>query len=139
MTENITIRPGYTEPLAEHELTSKIIGAAIHVHKELGPGFVESVYHNALCITLAKRGIKFEKECEVPVIFEDVEVGVHRLDLLVEDRVIVELKAIKRLEPVHFAIVRSYLKAMDLDHGLILNFSKPVLEVKRAMRELVKR
>ncbi|MFC1609570.1 GxxExxY protein [Myxococcota bacterium] len=108
-----------------------IIGAAIHVHRTLGPGFLESVYHNALCLTLGKRGIEFEKEPEIPVIFEDVEVGTHRLDILIPDQLVVELKAIKQLERVHFAVVRSYLRATGIKDGLVLNFAKPTLEIRR--------
>ncbi|MFC1610139.1 GxxExxY protein [Myxococcota bacterium] len=78
----------------------EIIGAAIDVHKELGPGFLESVYHNSLCILLSERGIEFEKEPEVPVFFHDVEVGTHRLDILIPDQLVVELKAVKALEKV---------------------------------------
>ncbi|MFC1611503.1 GxxExxY protein [Myxococcota bacterium] len=108
-----------------------MIGAAIHVHKTLGPGFIESVYQNALCITLEKRGIQFEKEYEVPVIFEGVEVGVHRLDLLVEDLIVVELKTCRRVEVKHIAVVRSYLRATALDYGLLLNFGAAPLEIRR--------
>ncbi|MFC1611986.1 GxxExxY protein [Myxococcota bacterium] len=92
---------------------------------------IEQAYHNALCLTLGKRGIEFEKEPEIPVIFEDVEVGTHRLDILIPDELVVELKAIKQLERVHFAVVRSYLRATGIEDGLILNFAKPTLEIRR--------
>jgi GxxExxY protein len=116
----------------EHEdLTGEIIGAAIEVHKQLGPGFVESTYENALAFELRQRGIRFRRQVSVPVLYRDVEVGLHRLDLLVMDQIVVELKAVRELTDTHFAFVRSYLRAIGRNHGLILNFAKPTLEVKR--------
>lgn len=116
----------------EHEdLTENIIGAAITVHKSLGPGFLESIYENALAIEFEKRGLRFQTQLEVPIIYSDKEVGKHRLDLIVEDLIVVELKAIKAFEDIHFSVVRSYLKAMRLKHGLLLNFGKITLDVKR--------
>jgi GxxExxY protein len=118
----------------EHEaLTEKIIGAAIDVHRRLGPGFIESIYENALVIELIRRGLRVRRQVELAVLYEECEVGRHRLDLLVEDTIVVELKAIKALEDVHFAIVRSYLRAAGKEHGLILNFAKVTLEVKRVI------
>ena len=118
----------------EHEaLTSRIIGAAIAVHRELGPGFIESIYENALMVELGKRGLRAAQQVDIPVLYEGVEVGRHRLDLFVDDTIIVELKAIKALEDVHFAIAKSYLKATGTEHGLLLNFSKTRLIVKRVI------
>ncbi|MBI5806489.1 GxxExxY protein [candidate division TA06 bacterium] len=120
----------------EHEnLTDQIIGSAIEVHKTLGPGFLESIYENGLIILLKKKGIFVEQQKEIPVVFEGTEIGLHRLDLLVEKTIIVELKAIKNLEDVHFAVVRSYLKAAKLQHGLLINFNKPTIEVKRVINK----
>ena len=119
--------------LEHEELTGKIIGAAIEVHRCLGPGFIESIYENALVIELRKRELKVEQQVDVAVEYEGTVVGRHRLDLFVEDAIVVELKAVKNLEDVHFAIVRSYLKAMHERHGLILNFAKHPLEVKRVI------
>lgn len=116
----------------EHEdLTGSIIGAAIEVHKHLGPGFVELIYENAICLELRTRGISFSRQVAVPVVYHDVEVGLHRLDLVVGDRIVVELKAVKELADSHFVVVRSYLRAARLEHGLILNFAKATLEIKR--------
>ncbi len=116
----------------EHEdITGKIIGAAIEVHKHLGPGFVESIYENALALELRSRRIPLQRQLAVSVLYRDVEVGLHRLDLLVEDRIVVELKAVKELSDNHFVVVRSYLRALELDHALILNFAKATLHVKR--------
>jgi len=115
------------------KLTEKIIGAAIEVHRRLGPGFIESIYENALAIELRKRRVQYERQVELVVEYDGVEVGRHRLDLLVERTIVVELKAIKDVKDVHFAIVRSYLKAAGKQHGLLLNFAKPTLEVKRVI------
>jgi len=114
-------------------LTEQIIGAAIKVHRRLGPGFLESIYENALVVELKERGLTVEQQRELAVEYGGTEVGRHRLDLLVEDIVVVELKAIKNIEDVHFAVVRSYLKAAGRKHGLILNFAKTTLEVKRVI------
>lgn len=120
----------------EHEaLTEKIIGAAIAVHRTLGPGFVESVYENALVVELRRRGLRAAQQLETPVLYRGEEVGKHRLDLLVEGTIVVENKAIKEVEDIHFVIVRSYLKAVGLRHGLILNFAQSTLQVKRVTRE----
>ena len=113
------------------ELSSKVIAAAIAVHKALGPGFLESVYENAFKIELAARGIPFESQKQVEVSYKGQALGNHVLDLLVEDALVVELKAISRLEDVHFAQLRSYLRATGAKVGLLMNFNSPKLEVKR--------
>jgi len=120
-------------PLDYEGLTGQIIGAAIEVHKQLGPGFIESIYENALVIELHKRHLCVEQQREVPVYYDGIEVGKHRLDLFIEDTIVVGLKAIKNLEDVHFAIVKSYLRAMGMQHGLLINFSKVTLEAKRVI------
>lgn len=112
-------------------LSGQIIEAALHVHKELGAGFLESIYENAMKVALRKRNLPFEFQAEVRVFFEAEEVGLHRLDLIVNREIVVELKAIKALEDVHFAQVRSYLKATGLHVGLLMNFNAPTLVVKR--------
>lgn len=118
----------------EHEgLTERIIGAAIQVHKHLGPGYLEAVYEKALILELKKRGLHVMDQIEIAIRYDGVEVGLHRLDLVVENTIVVELKAVKALEDVHFAIVRSYLKAFGRQHGLLLNFNKVTLEVKRVL------
>jgi len=115
------------------ELSKKIIGAAIEVHRELGPGFLESIYEEALKIELAEYGLKVESQKEVAIEYLGVTVGLHRLDLVVEGQVIVEMKAVKELTDVHLAQLRSYLKASGLRVGLLLNFSKPKLEIRRVV------
>lgn len=121
--------------LEHEELTGKIIGAAIEVHRALGPGFVEAIYERALVIALKKIGVKAEQQTEVKIFFAGEEVGVHRLDLFVEGEIVVDLKAIKDLAEVHFAIVKSQLRAAHKKHGLLLNFAKPTLEIKRVICE----
>jgi len=112
-------------------LSGRIIEAAIDVHRQLGPGFMESIYENATKVALRKRNIPFEFQHEVRVSYEGEEVGLHRLDLVVQGEIVVELKAIRVLEDVHFAQVRSYLKATGLHVGLLLNFNAPILVIKR--------
>ena len=119
--------------LEHKELTEKIIGAAIQVHQQLGPGFIESIYEKALMIALDKRGLQVKEQQEVVIKYDDIEVGRHRLDLFVENFIVIELKAIKDLEDIHFAIVRSYLESVDKKHGLLLNFAKVKLEIKRVI------
>ena len=116
------------------QLTGQIIGAAIEVHKQLGPGFLESIYENALVYELRKRGLRVEQQLEVAIVYDGkIEVGKHRLDLFVEGEVVVELKTISEFEDIHFSIVRSYLRAVKRKHGLLLNFAKVTLDIKRAL------
>ena len=115
-------------------LSGRIIHAAISVHRALGPGFLESIYHSAMRVALKREGIDFENEAEVRIFYGGTEVGVHYLDLLVERQIVVELKAVRELEEVHFAQVRSYLRATGLRVGLLLNFNAPTLVSKRVVR-----
>src|SRR5712692_2606389 len=121
--------------LRDSETTESIIAASIAVHRELGPGFLESIYEQALAVEFALRGIAFIRQHPVPLFYRDHQIGEHRLDFLVDNKIVVELKAVEALENVHFAIVRSYLKATGLADGLILNFSTMPLIVKRVRRE----
>jgi GxxExxY protein len=116
-------------------LTDRIIAAAIRVHKELGPGFLEAMYEEALGIELAAAGLAFERQKLLPVFYREHLIGEHRLDFVVEGKVIVELKAISALEDIHFAIVRSYLEAANLHDALLLNFASVRLIVKHVGRE----
>jgi GxxExxY protein len=116
----------------DHEvLTGKIIGAAIRVHRELGPGYLESFYEEALCIELTAIGVKFARQLPVEVRYRGQKIGEHRLDLLVEDTVVVELKAVIELQDIYFATVRSYLRATTKSVGLLLNFAAVTLQTKR--------
>ena len=117
------------------QLSGHILNAAVAVHRELGPGFLESIYESALKTAFRHRGIQYEAQKEVTILFEGEEAGVHRLDLLVERRIVVEIKAVQDLEEIHYAQVRSYLKATRTHVGLLLNFNAPRLEARRVVRE----
>jgi len=117
------------------ELTGRIIAAAIEVHKRLGPGFLESIYENSLLMELQRRGLHAVQQIIIDVNYDGHKVGEHRLDMMVEDTIVVELKAVKDLEDIHFAIVKSYLKASGKSYGLLLNFAKPTLEIKRVINK----
>jgi GxxExxY protein len=112
-------------------LSNKIIGLAIDVHKDIGPGFVESIYQNALKYELQENEIPFETEKKIEVYYKNELMGIHRLDLLIDSKLIVELKAVKELLNVHVSQVTSYLKATGNEIGLILNFAKSKLDIKR--------
>jgi GxxExxY protein len=113
------------------ELTGQIIGAAIEVHKELGPGFLEKIYENALKIELMARGLTFESQVAVPVRYKGQIVGNYVADLVVEDTVLCELKAVDALIDVHEAQLLNYLKATRFKIGLLLNFGQSKTQIKR--------
>ncbi|HBZ87259.1 MAG: hypothetical protein A2509_11420 [Candidatus Edwardsbacteria bacterium RIFOXYD12_FULL_50_11] len=113
------------------ELTSEIIACGIEVHKKLGPGSLESIYHNALFLELKKQGLKTESRKEVEICYDGEIIGVHRLDVVVENAVIIELKAVTTFDSCHKAQLLSYLKATRIKVGLLLNFAQTVLQVKR--------
>lgn len=115
------------------ELSGRILSAAVEVHKALGPGFLEGVYQKAMEVALSNRRIAYERQKEIMVVFEGADVGLHRLDLVVGEEIIIELKAVKALEEIHYAQLRSYLKATGLSVGLLLNFNAPALVVKRVI------
>jgi len=117
------------------DLSGRVIEAAIDVHRELGPGFLESVYENALVIALRERGIAVEQQVLVEIGFHGHHVGKHRLDLIVERQLVVELKAAKAFEDIHFATTKSYLKATRISVGLLLNFNAPTLQIKRVVND----
>ena len=115
------------------ELSGKIIKSAVEVHKKLGPGFLESIYQKALPFQLRKDGLKVETQKEVKIYFDGQEVGTHILDIEVENEIIVELKTVKAFDDSHLAQLRSYLKATGLKVGLLLNFAKATLQIKRVV------
>jgi GxxExxY protein len=110
------------------ELAHAVIGAAIEAHRHLGPGFLESVYEEALCIELAERQASFERQKEISVLYKGRPIGKQRIDLMVGEVLIVELKAIDALAEIHKAQVISYLKATRLPRGLLITFNVPVLK-----------
>jgi GxxExxY protein len=113
------------------DLTSKIIGCAMEVHKRLGNGFQEVIYQRALEIEMRLVGIEFQREFEMPIYYRETKIGTRRVDFLVEGVVSVELKAIIKLEDVHFAQAINYLEAYNLEVGLLLNFGETSLNFKR--------
>jgi len=119
----------------DKELTGRIIGAAINVHRELGPGFIESVYESALAVELDLLGIRYERQKTIEVFYRGKKVDEHRLDFLIEGRIVLELKAVLSLEKIFFVITRSYLKATGTQTGLLLNFASMPLTIKRVSPE----
>ncbi|MBI5787883.1 MAG: GxxExxY protein [Candidatus Schekmanbacteria bacterium] len=114
-------------------LTQKIIECAIIVHKKLGPGFLESIYQAALPMELKNKGFSVETQKEIKIFYDNKMIGLYRLDLVVDGKVIIELKTVKESDSAHIAQTLSYLKATGLKIGLILNFSKAVLKIKRVI------
>jgi GxxExxY protein len=112
-------------------LSGQILEAAVAVHKALGPGFLESVYQKAMEVALRHRSLAFQDQKEIHIFFEGEEAGLHKLDLVVGDEIVVELKAVKALDDIHYAQVMSYRKATGLHVGLLLNFNSPTLVIKR--------
>ena len=105
-------------------LTSEVIGAAIEVHKNVGPGLLESVYEECLCCELGIRGISFERQKPLPVIYKGKQLDCgYRLDIVVENRIILELKSCEKFEPIHKAQLLSYLRLSGVNLGLLLNFN----------------
>ena len=112
-----------------NELTREVIGAAIEVHKVLGPGLLESAYEECLCHELKLRAIPFERQKELPIEYKGVALDCgYRLDLVVANKLVVELKACERLEPIHKAQLLTYLKLTGIQLGLLINFNVPVLK-----------
>ena len=115
--------------MTENDITENIIGGAIEVHRAFGPGLLESVYEECLAIELGLRKLKFERQQPVSLEYKGHRVGVElRLDLLVEDRVIVELKAIEKLLPIHDAQLLTYMRLTRRSLGLMINFNVPLLK-----------
>src|SRR3954471_7774702 len=112
-------------------LSADVIGAALAVHRILGPGFLESTYHEAMRVSLVHRGLPFESQVKFEISFEGVTVGCARLDLIIENQIVVELKAVERLRDVHYAQLKSYLRAASLRIGLLFNFNAPILTIRR--------
>lgn len=115
----------------DDKVTEAIIQSIIAVHQELGPGFLESIYRRAMLVELRRRGLTVETEKEVLIFYQGVEVGRHRLDLLVDGRVIVELKTVEDLSKAHYAQVRSYLKATGLAVAILVNFAGAKADFRR--------
>lgn len=117
-------------------LTERIIGFAIEVHRQLGPGLLESAYEECLCFELKHAGLHFRRQVSLPVVYKSVQLDCgYRLDIVVDDRVILELKTVERVMPVHEAQMLTYLKLSGISTGLLLNFNSAVL--KDGIRRLI--
>jgi GxxExxY protein len=110
-----------------NELTERIIGCAIEVHRQLGPGLLEATYEAALCIELEDAGLKYKRQMSHPVIYKGRAIGEYRLDLVVEDTVVVEVKSVERFDPVFEAQILTYLKVTGKRVGLLVNFNSRLL------------
>jgi len=119
------------EQYKHSELTAKIIGCAFEVHKKLGNGFQEVIYQRALEIEMQFMNIHFNREFEMPIFYREQQIGTRRVDFLVKGTISLELKAISRLEDVHFAQAMNYLEAYNLEIGLLINFGETSLKFKR--------
>ncbi|WP_073283698.1 GxxExxY protein [Hymenobacter psychrotolerans] len=114
--------------------TEQVIGAAMQVHRLLGNGFQEVIYQRALAFELEERQVGFVREVEVPIFYKQKEIGSRRVDFLVEEMVLVELKALAEITPVHHAQIINYLNAYQLEIGLLINFGEPSLRFKRFIK-----
>jgi len=123
------------ESKIDDELTYKIIGCAMKVHNILGNGFQEVIYQRCLAIELDKIGLEFLREEEMPIYYDSIQVGTRRADFIIASQVLVELKAMVKLEDVHLAQGLNYLTAYQIDKGLLINFGATSLEVKRLYRK----
>jgi GxxExxY protein len=119
----------------DDELTYKIIGCAMKVHNTLGNGFQEVIYQRCLAIELDQIGVHYEREKEMPIYYEGYQVGTRRADFIVQEKIMVELKAIIQLEDVHLAQGLNYLTAYNLETGLLINFGSTSLQTKRLFKK----
>ncbi|OVE74016.1 hypothetical protein BVX93_00585 [bacterium B13(2017)] len=118
-----------------NKITEKIIGCAIEVHRHLGPGLLESIYENALCYEFDLNKIKYVRQMNTPIKYKNKNIGEHRLDLIVEDKVIVELKAVNNHAPLFEAQLLSYLKMSNKKLGLLINFN--VILLKDGIKRII--
>ncbi len=123
--------------LGHKDLSGRVIEAAINVHKALGPGYLESVYETALCVELDAMRIAFERQKLIKLFYRGAEIGEHRLDVVVEGKLLVELKAVRELEDIFFVVGRSQMKAAGIKDGLIFNFHAMPLTIRRIAPEFV--
>lgn len=111
------------------ELSKKVIGCAIEVHKQLGPGLLENTYKQCLAFELSQIGINFQLEAELPVVYKNVKINCgYRIDVLVENQIIIELKSVDSLKPVHEAQILTYMKLSNINIGLLINFNEKLLK-----------
>ena len=117
--------------MKEKELTHNIIGCSMKVHSTLGSGFQEVIYQRALAIEMKKQGLSYVREMEMEIFYDEIQIGTRRVDFFVEDRIMVELKAIAKLDDSHLAQAMNYCQAYGLPIGLLINFGSKSLEFKR--------
>ena len=122
-------------PEKHEQLIQRVIGAAIEVHRHLGPGFLESIYERALCHELKLQAIPFEKQVEILVPYKDISIPGQRVDLIIDEFLVLELKAVEDILPIHEAQLLSYLKSTELKIGLIINFK--VKQLKSGIRRII--
>ena len=125
--------------MTENEIATKIIGAAIEVHKQLGPGLLESTYESCLVYELKQMGLEVQQQVALPVIYKEVKLDAgYRIDVLVENKVIIEIKSVEALADIHTAQLLTYLKLKDLKLGLLINFNEVLLKngIKRIVNKL---
>ena len=122
------------EEYPDSELTGKIIGCAMEVHKIMGNGFQEVVYQRALSIEMNMQNLDFEREKEMPLHYKGFDIGTRRVDFFVKNKIMVEIKAVKELEDVHLAQAINYLEAYGMQIGLLINFGNTSLQFKRVMK-----
>jgi GxxExxY protein len=136
MTRTLNIHRGDAEARRFDEISDVVIGACIDIHKNLGPGLLESAYEECLCYELSVRGLSFERQKALPVTYKAVKLDCgYRLDLVVAGQVLVELKAVETVLPIHEAQVLTYLKLSNLPMGLLINFHVPIL--KQGLKRIV--
>ena len=129
MSHVLNIHRGDAEARSFDELTGRVIGACIEIHKHLGPGLLESAYEESLCHELSLAGLHFERQKPLPVAYKDVKLDCgYRLDVVVENKLIVEVKTVEQVLPVHEAQLLTYLKLSGLPLGLLINFNVPILK-----------
>ena len=124
-----------TTETATKRLTERIIGCAIEVHRQLGPGLLEGTYESAMCIELAAAGLSYVKQPIFPVVYKEQVIGEYRLDLIVEDTVVIEIKSVERFDPIFEAQVLTYLKVTGKRVGLLINFNSRL--VKDGIRRFI--
>lgn len=124
-------KPYFTLIMKYEDLTGKIIGCAMKVHRVLGSGFQEVIYQRALAIEMGKQGLSFRREMEMTIFYDNIDIGTRRVDFFVEDKIMVELKAVVQLDDLHLAQAMNYCEAYQLPLGLLINFGAKSLEFKR--------
>jgi len=120
------------------DITEKIIGCALKVHQRMRSGYPELIYHRCLVIEFERASLPFLTEIELPIFYEEIQVGKRRVDFLIENKVVIEIKAVSELTDIHLAQALNYLEALNLEVGLLMNFGSKSLEVKRLINNKYK-